>query len=206
MSLFRLKFFILTGMFAALLAACSSTHIKSVWKDPAYTGYPQKIMVISVAKEPIYRRIFEDELVVQLKARGMDAIASYTTLPDRNQDDQAAIAKMVEQLGADTVLVSRLVSKRTVRVEYPPTITHRPYYYKRWPDYYRHGYELINTPGYVTNYEYALMETNLYDAHNDKLIWAATTETGVENFNQTHIKPYITTILNTMVVHGLLRK
>lgn len=193
-------------VFAALLAGCSTTHIKSVWKDPSYVGHPQKIMVVAVAKEPIYRRLFEDEFVLQLKARGTDAIASYSTLPDKSQDDQAAIAKMVQQLGADTVLVSRMVSKRIVRIEYPDSFTHRPYYYGRWPDYYRRGYDLIYMPGYTTNYEYALVETNLYNSHDDKLIWAATTETGVENFNQAHIKPYIGTILKTMSLHGFIRE
>lgn len=202
---FRLLLSVLMGLIAVLLSACSSTNVKSVWKDPAYTGHPQRIMVIAVSKEPIYRRIFEDEFVLQLKARGMDAIASYATLPDRSQNDQTAIAKKVEQLGADTILISRLVSKRIVRVDYPPTIAYRPHYYGKWPDYYRHGYDVINTPGYSTKYEYALMETNLYDARNDNLIWSATTETGVENFNQTHIKPYIGTILNLMFEHGLLR-
>jgi len=203
---FRLKLPALMGIIAVLLAACSTTQIKSVWKDPSYSVHPQRIMVIAVAKEPIYRRIFEDEFVLQLKARGMDAIASYSTLPDRDQDDQAAIAKMVEQLGADTVLVSRLVSKRTVRVYYPATVTHRPYYYGTWPDYYLHGYDLINTPGYTTEYKYALVETNLYEARSDKLIWAATTETGVENFNQSLIKPFIGTILDLMLEHGLLKE
>ena len=113
---------------------------------------------------------------------------------------------MVEQLGADTVLISRLVSKRSVLVYYPASVSHRPYYYGKWPEYYRQGYETINTPGYTTQYEYALMETNLYDARNDNLLWAATTETGVNNLNQTLIKPYIGTILNMMVEHGILRE
>lgn len=194
------------GLIAMLLTACSTTQIKSVWKDPSYLGHPQRVMVIAVAREPIYRRIYEDEFVSQLKARGTDAIASYTMLSDRSQDDQEAIAKMVVQLGADTVLVSRLVSKRSVRVYYPATVYHRPYYYGKWPDYYRQGYESINTPGYTTKYEYALMETNLYDARNDNLIWAITTETGVDSLNQTFIKPYIGTILNIMVESGVLRE
>lgn len=205
MKCFWLRIPLVFGFIAVLLAGCSSTQVKSVWKDPSHAGRLQRIMVIAVAKEPINRRILEDEYVVQLKARGMDAIASYSTLPDRSQDDQAAIAKMVEQLGADTVLVSRLVSKRTVRVYYPATITHRPHYYGTWPDYYRHGYDLINAPGYTTKYEYALMETNVYDTRDDKLIWAVTTETGVENFNQTLIKPYIGTIVRMMGEYGLLR-
>jgi hypothetical protein len=194
-----------SGLLAVLLTACSATQIKSVWKDPSYLGQPHRVMVIAVAKEPINRRIFEDEFVLQLKARGTDAIASYTILPDKSQDDQAAIAKMVEQLGADTVLISRLVSKRSVRVYYPATVSHRPHYYGKWPEYYRQGYDMINTPGYSTKYEYALMETNLYDARSDNLIWAATTETGVDNLNQTLIKPYIGTILNMIADYGLLK-
>lgn len=202
---FRFKLIHLVGIVAVLLSACSATQIKSVWRDPAYAGRPQRVMVIAVAREPIYRRVIEDEYVLQLKARGMDAIASYSTLPDKNQDDQEAIAKMVGQLGADTVLVSRLVSKRSVRVYYPASISHRPHYYGTWPDYYMHGFESINAPGYSTKYEYALMETNLYDASNDKLIWAATTETGIDNLNTSLIKPYIASILNIMVTHGILR-
>jgi len=193
-------------MVAVVLTACSTTQIKSVWKEPSYLGQPQRVMVVAVAKEPINRRIFEDEFVLQLKARGTDAIASYTVLPDRSQNDQAAIAKLVEQMNADTVLISRLVSKRSVRVYYPATVTYRPRHYLSWPDYYRHGYDTIDTQGYMTQYEYALMETNLYDARNDNLIWATTTETGVNNFNQTLIKPYIGTIINIMVEHGMLRK
>jgi len=194
------------GLVAILMTACSTTQVKSVWKDPSYVGHQQRIMVIAVTKEPITRRIIEDEFVLQLKVRGRDAIASYATLPDVRQDDQEAIAKMVAQLGADTLLISRLVSKRSVQVYYPASVSHRPHYYGKWPDYYRHGYESINTPGYTTKYEYALMETNLYDASNDNLIWAVTTETGVDSFNQSHIKPYIGTILTIMVEYGLLKR
>ena len=141
-------------MIAVMLTACSTTKIKSVWKEPSYLGQTQRVMVIAVANEPINRRIFEDELVLQLKARGTDAIASYTVLPDRSQNDQAAIAKLVEKMNADTVLISRLVSKRSVRVYYPATVTYRPRHYLQWPDYYRHGYDTIDTQGYMTQYEY----------------------------------------------------
>ena len=194
------------GLISILLSACSATQLKSVWKDPSYVGHQQRIMVIVVAKEPITRRIIEDEFVLQLKLRGTDAIASYATLPDKYQDDQSSIAKMVEQSKADSVLISRMVSKRSVRVYYPATVSYRPRFYGKWPEYYQYGYEAVNSPGYSTKYEYALMETNLYDASNDNLIWAATTETGVSSLEQTHIKTYIGTILNIMVEHRLLKK
>jgi len=162
-------------------------------------------MVIAVSKEPITRRIVEDEFTLQLKTKGLDAIASYTILADRSQDDQAVISKMVGELGVDSVLISRLVSKRSVRVYYPATVSHRPAHYSKWHDYYRDGFAMVNTPGYSTKYEYAMMETNLYDARSENLLWAVTTETGVHNLNQTLIKPYIGSILNIMAVSGLIR-
>ena len=85
-------------------------------------------------------------------------------------------------------------------------VTHRPLHYRKWPEFYSLGYEALGTPVYSTQYDYALMETNLYDALNDNLLWAATTETGVEKLNQALIKPYIGTILNLMVDYGVLRK
>ena len=202
----RRYFFVLLVLLVSQLAGCSSTQIKSVWKDHSYIGKPQRVMVVSVSREPIYRRIFEDEFVLQLKARGTDAIASYVFLPDKNQDDQAVISKVMAQWDADTVLITRLVSKRSIRTYYPSQVTHRPLHYRKWPEFYRLGYEALGTPVYSTQYDYALMETNLYDALNDNLLWAATTETGVENLNQALIKPYIGTILNLMVDYGVLRK
>jgi hypothetical protein len=205
MKITRLILLVVAGLMIILLAGCSTTQIKSVWKDPAYMGHPQRIMVIAVSKEPITRRVVEDEFTLQLKTKGLDAIASYTILPDKSQNDQAVISKMVGQLDVDAVLISRLVSKRSVRVYYPATVSHRPPRYWKWHDYYRDGFDMVNTPGYSTKYEYAMMETNLYDARSENLLWAATTETGVQNLNQTLIKPYIGSILNIMVESGLIR-
>ena len=68
---------------AILVSACASTQITSVWRDPSYQSRPAKIMVIGVAKNPINRRLFEDEFVSQLKSHGTDAVASYTVIPDK---------------------------------------------------------------------------------------------------------------------------
>lgn len=203
---FRFKFIITVFFLSVLLAGCATSPFKSVWKDPSYLARPQKVMVIAVSKEPIYRRIIEDEFVLQFKLRGVDAMASYTTLNDKHQNDEAEIEKMVKQYGADSVLITRLVSKRSVRVYYPATVISRPAYYRKWPHYYQAGYENLYSPGYSTKYEYALMEINLYDVATDTLVWAATTETGVNNLNQTLIKPYIGNIMKMMSDYGLVRE
>jgi hypothetical protein len=191
---------------ALFVTACASTQLTSVWKDPSYQTRPAKIMVIGVAKNPINRRIFEDEFVQQLKARGTDAIASYTVLPDKQQGDQEAIAKKVAELGADTVLITRLVSKKIVQVYVPGTAYYPPPYYGSWPAYYGYGYNYMYTPGYIAEDEYAVIETNLYEAKTDKLIWAASSETGIGDTDQNLIQSYIGVMVKNMIGLGLLGK
>jgi Ni,Fe-hydrogenase III small subunit len=191
---------------ALLLTACVTTQLNAVWKDPAYQSRPAKIVVIGVAKNPINRRIFEDEFVLQLKARGTDAIASYTVLPDSQQDDQAAIAAKVKELGADTILITRLVSKKIVQTYVPGTAYYPPYNYGSWPSYYGYGYQYMYTPGYIAEDEYAVIETNLYEAKSDKLVWAATSETGINDADMNIVRNYIDIMVTNMIRYGVLGK
>jgi hypothetical protein len=193
-------------LIAMLVTACSSTQLTSVWKDPSYQTRPAKIMVVGVAKNPLNRRLFEDEFVQQLKSRGTDAIASYTVFPDAQQGDPAAIAKKVAELGADTVLITRLVSKKIVRVYVPGSPYYPPPFYGNWPDYYGYGYRYMYTPGYIAEDEYAVIETNLYEAKSNKLIWAASSETGINDSDQNLIQSYIGVMVKTMIGLGLLGK
>ena len=191
---------------ATLLTACATTQVNSVWKDPSYQARPAKIMVIGVAKNPLNRRLFEDEFVAQLSARGTEAIASYTVLSDKQQDDQTSIEVKVKELGADSVLITRLVSKKTVQVYVPGTAYYPPPYYGTWPDYYGYGYRHIYSPGYIAEDEYAVFESNLYETKTDKLVWAASSETLMSGSDQNLIKSYISVMVNTMASRGLLGK
>jgi hypothetical protein len=203
---FLRKPFGLSMLIVLLVTACASTQLTAVWKDPSYQSRPTKIMVVGVAKNPVNRRLFEDEFVRQLKSRGTDAIASYTVLPDKQQGDQEAIAKKVAELRADTVLITRLVSKKTVQVYVPGTPYYPPPYYGSWPDYYGYGYRQMYTPGYIAEDEYAVIETNLYEAKSDKLIWAASSETGIGDTDQNLIQSYIGVMVKNMIGLGLLGK
>lgn len=187
-----------------LVSACAMTQVNTVWKDPSYQARPTRIMVIGMAKHPLKRRLFEDEFVAQLKAHGTEAIASYTVLPDKKQDDQEVIAAKVKELGADTVLITRLVSKKIVRVYVPGAAYFPPPYYATWPAYYGYGYNYIYSPGYVAEDEYAVIETNLYETGNDKLVWAASSETAMVDSDQSMIKSYIGIMVKTMGEYGLL--
>ena len=196
--------FIFLMPIAMLVAACATTQIQATWKDPSYQARPSRIMVIGIAKNPVSRRIFEDEFVQQLNAHGTKAVASYTVVPDKREGDHALVAAKLAQLGADTVLITRLVSKKTVQVYVPGTAYYPPPFYRTWPDYYGYGYEVMYTPGYIAESEYAVIETNLYEATNNKLIWTASSESGMSGSDQKLIKSYIGIMVKTMVEQGLL--
>ncbi len=191
-------------LIALFLSACATPRPNAVWMDPSYHSHPARIMVIGVAKSAANRRIFEDEFVRRLTAHGVQAIASYTVLPDELQEDHKAIADKVAELGADTVLITRLVSRKTVQNYVPGTVYFPPTPYGTWPNYYDFGYEAIYLPGYVAEQELAEIETNLYDASNDKLIWASTTELDTRGAIPDRIREYIGIVTKAMVRQGLL--
>lgn len=189
----------------AVLAGCATTQITSSWKEPSYQGPPRKTMVISMSKQSVNRRVFEDEFVRQLKSRGTDAFASYTVLPDALGADHTAIASAVQKQGADTLLISRLISQKTKTTYIPGTVEPMPGYYGRWSHYYGFGYDAMYTPGYVSEEEYAIAETNLYDVNGDKLLWSAASETAIKGSDQELIKSFIQVMIKTMVEKQILR-
>jgi len=192
-------------LIALFITACATTNLTSTWKDPSYMGHLRKILVVGVAKKPAIKRIFEDEFVRQLKARGINAVASYTLMPDKKQSDHEVIAAQMKEHGADAVLITRLISKKTVQTYVPGSVYYPPSAYSNWHDYYGQGSQAVYTPGYIAEDEYALMETNLYDAGSDKLIWSAESESGIQGSAQNQIISYIGVMVNTMADEKLLK-
>jgi hypothetical protein len=187
------------------LLGCATTNISSVWKDQSYQAMPHKLMIIGIAKKPANKRSLEDEFVKQFKAMGVQALASYTQLPDDKDSDKDAIAAKLKELGADTLLVTRIASRETVR-NFAPDVYAPPPYYCTWQGYCSFGFSNIASPGYVDDVDYAIMETNLYDAGNDKLVWSASSETEISGTDQRFIRSYVEAIIKNMVKQKLLQK
>jgi len=188
-----------------LISACATTNLISVWKDPLFQSQPRKFLIIGVAKKTANKRIFEDEFVRQLKARGVNAVASYTVMPDMKQGDHEVIAAIMKEYAADAVIISRLVSKKSVLSYVPGSFHVVPSTYGNWRDYYAYGSQVMYTPGYTAEEDFALMETNLYDAGNDKLIWSVESETEILGSDQSQIKSFIGVMVHSMAEQKLLK-
>jgi hypothetical protein len=175
------KFFWVSAVAASILfAACTTTKFKTVWKDDLYEGNPAKIMVIGVSGTPAVRRLLEDEFVKEFNDRKTDAIASYTVLPDQAMADESAIAAKAKEVGADTVLITESVGRKTGSTVSP---------WGTYVDLY------IDT------------ETIVYDMKSNKPIWTALTETWVRDSQseKSRIRAFVKLIVRRLSEQELVK-
>jgi hypothetical protein len=163
------------GLLVTLAAGCASTKLVNQWTSPDRSTTPlHKVMVVGVSRQPSVRRVFEDEFASRLKAAGVAAVPSYTVIPEDGQAEQSLLEKAVADLGADGVLVTRLVSKeQKTQVSpgfYPaPAMGFYGWYSSAWMGYY--------DPPTVYQYDVVIAETSLYSPPQSRLVWSGTTET-----------------------------
>jgi len=160
-----------------LFIACTSTKFSTLWKDETYQGHPEKILVINAFPNPANRRIFEDEFVKELKAHRIDAVISYTSMPDPVVSDKDAIAAQAKRVGVDTVLINRHIG----------TTTRETAGFTTYQDLY------INT------------QIHVYDMKSNRLILSATAETWIRQDipYSVHIKSYVKDVVQRLLQQGL---
>ena len=186
----------------SLMVSCAaSMKLVSVWKDDTYHGeHFRKLLVIGTAEKPGVRRFFEDEFVDQFRARGIHAVASYTLIPIDKVTDKETIAEKIKDQGIDAVLITKLVDKKVIE-SYRPAGERYVIplgYYNDWYQYYADSIRHSAAPTYTVKKEVSL-ETNLYEARNEKLIWSGHTRMTLENERDKQIKEYVTLIIKTLL-------
>ena len=200
----RSKSFLAAALAGLLLAACASTSIVSLWVIPdAAANKPRKLLVVGVSNADATRRIFEDEFVRQLKARGIDAVPSYSQLYQDSKPTQEAVVSAIKSSGADTVLVTQITGTDTrtdVSYQYQPMLVPGGYYgfYSgAWASTY------VATPT-VYQYDVVNAETRVWNTQSDKLVFSVMTRTFDPSNPQREIPPFVTLIIDHMAKSGLI--
>lgn len=161
-----------------LLAACASTSIQNEWRAEDDTGPAlRKLLVIGVTKREDVRRTFEDGFAAALKARGVDAIPSHATVLAADPESTAKVREAVAATGADGVLMTRLVKvdreTQTTSVGQPAVM---PMHYNMY-GYYPRMWVGAYGPPMTVSYDVAILETRVFRAASEKLVWVGGTET-----------------------------
>jgi hypothetical protein len=200
----RPKSFLATALAGLLVAACASTSIVSLWVIPdAAANKPRKLLIVGVSNDDATRRTFEDEFVRQLKARGIDAVPSYSQLYQDSKPTQEAVVSAIKSSGADTVLVTQIKGTDTrtdVSYQYQPMLVPGGYYgfYSgAWASTY------VATPT-VYQYDVVNAETRIWNTVNDKLLFSVMTRTFDPSAPQREIPPFVTLIVDHMAKGELI--
>jgi hypothetical protein len=205
-------------VFISLIAfGCSSSYLTGSWKNPEYTGQVKKVYIVGIAKQDTVRRIFEEDMRQQLSTYGVSGIASYHDLGAKAEKDKAIIKNKASSAGADSVMVTRAVGKRTEQVVNPGRVTTYDYgprysrggyypdpYYRNYGSYYSRSYDTVYEPATITDFEVITLEANLYDLSSEELIWGAQLETVVDNNMDKLVSDFVKQITKDLKEKGLL--
>ncbi|HET6466326.1 MAG TPA: hypothetical protein VFH55_12020 [Nitrospiria bacterium] len=155
------------------LTACT-TSLKESWLDPSVTSeiHFKKVVVAVLSPNPTVRRAAEDALVARIKRT--EAVPSYSLFSESEIKDRDRVKARLLEAGVDGVVVMRLIGVNQ-QTTWVPGAYPQPYY--NMPSYWGYANTAVYDPGYMRTDTIAQMETNIYSVADEKLIYAARSET-----------------------------
>jgi len=195
---------------AVAVAACASTSFNSTWRNPAaepgnFKG--QKVAALVMSKEQSVRFGAEDALARELTARGMVGIAAYSLIPKELTQDKEKAKEFLEKANVVGVVAMRVVGKdQQVTQSSGGMYWGGPAYATFWGGgYYGWGWGGVYSPGYIQTDTIVSVETLVYSLKQDKLVWAAQSETTNPSKVGPFIHELVTKAAAQMQKEGLIR-
>jgi hypothetical protein len=189
----------------ALLNSCATrrptTNITAEWKDPERKSY-QNFFVAVLAKNLQARSSMEGDISRDLKREKVKAIKSLDVLGhnekvDTPEEKRAAVDK-IKSLGYDAIMVVTLLKQTEENRYVDGTTSYTPtnigvgtgYYnpvtgstagtngnYGAFGMYYMAASSATSTNGYYETDKIYFVQSNMYDAKTEKLVWSAQSDT-----------------------------
>lgn len=196
----------LTMLFlVCFVAGCAPIKKLEVWKDEAYTQPLQKVLVIALTQQAHIRRQFENVLSNQLVKRGVEAIPSYKVLPQSDEalDREMVLAK-VRDLGIDSVLVARSISRKEVTNHQHGGVNMGGSAVSANDAWYGYSYGYVNNRQYDTNY--LTISTKLYDVASNNPAWSYISQVRVSGSREAAVNLLVPTVVQQLVDSKLLEQ
>jgi hypothetical protein len=159
--------------------SCTASRLTDVWKDPSYNLGPMKTMiVISMKKDPVRRRLWEDAFTAEFLKYGVTATPSYYLFPD-NLPDTNRIDEAIHLHGYDGVLIESRLRPQIQTTEVPAYVTTTPVMrYNPWRHRYDTWYQEEYHPGYTDTSKTARHEADVWTTReNGRMVWSGTCST-----------------------------
>ena len=133
----------------------------------------KRLLVVNVSSDPNRQRLFEDEIVNQLRRKNVDGVAVYTKLSFAGGVRPEEITNLGNEAGADGILVTRLVSvSAAVEVEEGRTDIQSTCRRGDLADYFLYDYDVIREADSLKAAYEVIVISSLYDVATRKRVWA----------------------------------
>ena len=193
-------------LLALLLAACASTTVDGTWIRPELTGQQIEgpVLVVGVARDETVRRIYEDDMVAKLAARGVKASQSYEVVSGvLDGDSDTRLLQEARRAGARYLLSTAVIGQdveQTIYQDpwpYPGFVGYRGWYGAYWG---------MSWPAYaqVRTYRVYIAQTALTRADADRVEWITRTRTTAPTNIESETRAFVDVILGAMAKDGLV--
>ncbi len=197
----------LSGLFFGLLlmllaTACAPIKTLEVWKSETYNQPLGKVLIIALAQEESVRKQFENVLTNQLVERGVEAIPSYKVLPDsKTKPDRDVVLAKVRELGVDSVLVARSISKKEItNHQYGGVVLGGVAIYN--DGWYGASYGYSYDKQYDT--DFFTVSTKLYDVESKAPVWSYIAQVKVAGAKQGAVNQLVPTVIEQLEASQLV--
>jgi hypothetical protein len=178
--------------FFALMAGCASSELVDIWSDSSFQSPSlNKMLVISVSKNSVQRRMWEDAFSAELAKHNVAATPSYRLFPDAVPDTNQ-IMQIVGSNSFDGVLVCRRLPPET-NTQYMQgyVTTEQGMRYDRRRERFVTYYQDIEHAAYVDSQKVDIRTIDVWATRNEgQMIWSATSMTPEPNSVQ-EVRPEI---------------
>jgi CubicO group peptidase (beta-lactamase class C family) len=198
------------AMVLAGIVEAAGPKVTSTWKAPeaaevSFAG--KKVAALVISNDQYLRVSGEEALVRELAGIGLtQGVASYRIVPREELADPEKAKGWYERSGVDGVVAMRLV-RADARETWTPSLWTSPSYNSLWGYYgYGWGSVYVYDPGQTRVDQVVVVETLIFSVPQNKLLWAAVTESTNPKDATRVIKEIVTETVKQMTKQGLLRK
>lgn len=199
-----------------LIACGSSTRITGSWvnKEKLADKDYNNVFIAALTSDRQLQSTLENELATRAELRGVNAITSHNTFTrtftSDNKPSKEELLSTIKTSDADAIFTVTVQDVET-DTHYVPgnTVYPTPLLYSYYGDFYGYYdtmYPIAYNTGYYTEDKVYYMESNLYDADTEELLWSAQSKTYDPVDVEIFVEEYAEAIADQLADDGLIKE
>ena len=205
-------------LFAITVISCgSTTSITASYRDPENQNPDfKKVFIVAMTDNTYAQQAVENSMAKLVADKGVAVIKSMDVLPPNfrkaaEKKDKELVLQKLREKGCDGIMTIALIDAKQETRYVQDTFNNSPYYpmsmsyYGGFGTYYMYGYDNFYSPGYYTEDKIYYLETNIFDANSEKLVWSAQSQTTNPESIEDFLKGYNEALSERMNQDGVMK-